>query len=288
MGFNSVDAIANAVENGNWWQSAAYKSTIPFVSANVWCDGSVGIGTPNYQPYLGTSAAATPVIASDRSIYMGPKVPDGQQKYLLNWSFSGTSGLAALTHIVLLDVLLYYPFVNGDSIDFQSLDNTQSLPRYATGEGVYAMIQMQTPGTSTRTSCDLLYTNHKGVAGQVGKNSVVGSPTIGRIINLAGNSSSVTTTAFFCDMANGDLGIRSIQNIQFGASIGGYVCIALVKPIAQISIFEQSTFSERNFFREGGILPEIKNDAAINFIFSQSNGAGTMAPIVSFFETVWG
>jgi hypothetical protein len=61
-----------------------------------------------------------------------------------------------------------------------------------------------------------------------------------------------------------------------------------VKPIAQISLQEQGTLIERNYIREGFVLPEILNGAALQIMFNQQSGAGSMGTITSYFETVWG
>jgi hypothetical protein len=151
---------------------------------------------------------------------------------------------------------------------------------------VYPVFISQTPGSIGAVTCDLNYTNSNGVAGRTLKMGVGNGVTIGRIMNLANNVTSASTP--FIQIQNGDSGVKSIQSVTFNSSVGGFVTVALVKPIAQISLQEQGTLIEKNYIREGFVLPEIVNGAALQIMFNQQSGAGSMGTITSYFETVWG
>ena len=287
MGFSTTSAIANAYDAGSFWHSSYYKSPPLFVGANVWTDLSVNTGLPLYQPYIGTPLTATAAIGTNNNyIFTGPTPPTGQQKYLLSWSIGGQGCGATGATFILYDLLVYYPFVDGTDITQQFFDNTVTLPRYTTGEGVYPIFITQTPGTNGAVTCDINYTNSKGSSGEFSKMAVGGGTTIGRIMNLsAANTTAVTP---FIQLANGTTGVRSIESVTFGASVGGFVTVALVKPIAQITNQEQGSYTEKNYIREGFVLPEIKNQAALQLMFAQASSAGSFGLVTSFFETVWG
>jgi hypothetical protein len=287
MGFSTVSAITNAYNSGSCWQGYYYKATAPSLGANVWTDLSNATGTPVYQPYIGSPLEATAAIGTNNSyMFTGPTPPAGQQKYLLNWSIGGYGGGASGAAFILYDLLLYYPFVDGTNITEQFFDNAVTLPRYTSGEGVYPVFISQTPGSIGAVTCDLNYTNSKDVAGRTLKMGVGNGVTIGRIMNLANNTTSASTP--FIQIQNGDTGVKSIESVTFNSSVGGFVTVALVKPIAQISHQEQGTLIEKNYIREGFVLPEIINGAALQIMFNQQSGAGSMGTITSYFETVWG
>lgn len=286
MGFSSVDAIATAYENGQFWQSTYYKGTAPFPGTNVWTDISTSTGLPLYQAYIGTPLKAVTITGGNNNfIFVGPTPSAGQQKYLLNWSIAGQGSGATQVTYILYDLLLYYPFVDGTDVTTQILDNTSGYSRYE-ATGVFPVFITQTPGVSGAVSCDLTYTNHNGDTGKTIKMSVGGGTSIGRIMNLG--TSAATASTPFIQLANGDRGVKLIESVAFNASVGGFVTIALVKPIAQITQGEQGTFTEKNYLRTEASLPEIKNGAALQMMFIQASGAGSIGTVTSFFETVWG
>jgi hypothetical protein len=287
MGFSTVSAITDAYNAGSCWQGYYYKGTAPFVAPNIWTDLSTTTGIPVYQAYIGTPLQATSAIGTNNSyMFTGPTPPAGQQKYLLNWSIGGNGSGASGAAFILYDLLLYYPFVDGANITEQFFDNAVTLPRYTSGEGVYPIFISQTPGSSGAVTCDLNYTNSKGVAARLSKMNVGNGTTIGRIMNLATTTTSASTP--FIQIQSGDTGVKSIQSVTFSSSVGGFVTVALVRPIAQISLQEQNTLIEKNYIREGFVLPEILNGAALQIMFNQQSGAGSIGTITSYFETVWG
>lgn len=286
MGFSSVDAVATAYENGSFWQSTYFKSAAPFIGANVWTDISTSTGLPVYQPYIGSPLSAVPVSGGKNDfIFLGPTPPAGQQKYLLNWSICGQASGATQVTYILYDLLLYYPFVDGTDITPQILDNTLGYSRYG-ANGVFPVFITQTPGVAGAVACDIIYTNQNGTTGRSLKMSVGGGTGIGRIMNLG--TSAATASTPFIQLANGDSGVAAIESVQFNATVGGFVTIALVKPIAQITQVEQGTFTEKNYLRTEAVLPQIKDGAALQMMFLQASGAGTLGLVTSFFETVWG
>lgn len=287
MGFSSVDAIATAYDNGQFWQSSYYKATAPFIGANAWTDLSISVGLPVYQPYIGTPLKGVPVIGTANNyVFLGPTPPAGQQKYLLSWSIGGQASGATGATFILYDLLYFYPYVDGTSTIQQTFDNTATLPRYADGDGVLPIFITQTPGVSGAVTCDITYTDSTGTPNRSLKMSVAGATSSARIMALS--TSSTTAATPFIQLANGDRGVRAVESVTFNSSVGGFATVALVKPLTQISNIEQGTYTERNFIREGFVLPEIKQDAALQIMFVQASGAGSMGTITSFFETVWG
>ena len=285
MGFKNVEEIASAVDDGKTWTSTIHKSTVPFIGFNAWTDMGPGVGIPTYQAYLGNPLEAVPVVGgNNKSVYLGPSLSAGKNKYLLNWAIHANSGTAAPSYWMLCDILLYYPLIDGTDLTTQIFDNTFGLPRYQDGNGVVAMLVTQTPGFAVSVQADIDYTNTVG-ATQSRKINLLGASVIGRIMNIGSSASS--SSVFFTDLNGGDLGISKVNSITFNSSVGGFVTLVLIKPITQISFIEAQVWHERNYLRDNARLPEIEQDAALNIIFNQGSAGSSLGVINSLLQTVW-
>jgi hypothetical protein len=264
MSLNSVRVLGDAADGSNTWQSFFYKTTGPNVGGR-WVDTSVGSGIPVYQAYVGSQFQATPVYGEgNRGIYAGPTPPVGLTKYLHAMSI-GTAGAGVPAHFMLCDYLMFYPLVDGDDADPQAMDNALTLPRYIDGHGVRLMCVIATP-TANSVQCTVNYTNSNGVASRIVTFGVTASGNIGLIGNTGSDSIVGTAVSPFAPLANGDKGIRSIESVTFLGGAGGFVNFVLVKPLAQIQIFEANTQAEKTFFNQNANVPEIKEGAYLNMI----------------------
>ena len=79
----------------------------------------------------------------------------------------------------------------------------------------------------------------------------------------------------FLPLANGDKGVRSIESVTMGGSAGGFCAFTLVKPLAQTTIRETNTVSERSYIIQNPSLPQVKDGAYLNFIFTSGQAAGS-------------
>jgi hypothetical protein len=167
MPFRSVAEVANAVEQGRHHIQHFFRTGVPgsFGTSNIFGDASIGSsGPPVYNAYLGTALEATQLIGQrNQGIYTGPTLPT-QERYLLSVSLTqaGTGGF--FPSVYFLDYLMFYPYIDCDSVDEQILDNPVSLPRYTDGEGVRMAFFSQTPSTGAGNSITVNYTNQDGVA----------------------------------------------------------------------------------------------------------------------------
>lgn len=285
MPFRTVNELATAqAEDGKFWQSFFYKSTQPATLSGAYGDSSVGAGTPIYNAYVGAQYEFTPLTgAGNRSIYAGPQVPTN--KYVTDVQI-GTSSSAPPMYCVFADYLGFYALIDGDITDAQDLDNTLSLTRYATGEGVQAFMGMQTPGTAVQVDATMTYTNSDGVAGRSTTFGVRGAVTIGSLANQGTSFNGTQANSAFIRLANGDKGIRSIESITFDGAIGGFVNIVLVKPLFAIQLFEQNTSAEKTFFKESGGLPLILPGAFLQFIALRGTAIAPQ-PLRGFVNFTW-
>jgi hypothetical protein len=287
MGFDTVAALAAAqASSGQFWNSFVYKSTLPAVAAaGVWADGSIGAGIPIYNAYLGAALEFTPLTGSaNRSIYTGPTISDS--KYVAMAQI-GTSAAGAPLVAMFADFLGFYPLVDTDDTAPQTMDNTQSLTRYSSGEGVQAFCVVQVPQTASATATvTLSYTNSAGVSGRTSTFGLVGASTIGNLCNIANTSNVASALTPFIPLESGDKGIRSIESVSVSTGIGGFINIVLCKPIFTLQLLEQNTVAEKVFFKESGTLPAVQPGAFLQFLTLRGS-ATTPIPFRASLDFTW-
>lgn len=264
MGFASVKQFAEADAAGRTFTSYYRKAYTASLTAAMWLDNSTVAGGPPANFYAASPLAATTLDGS-RGIYHGDdKSPSAM--FLTHWGVV-CSSVNPRGQQILLDYLLYYPFVDSDDLAQQDMDNTVTLPRYTDGEGVMVMPVCQSAfaGGGQYT---FNYTNQDGVS----KTSPVqqaGTPlTIGSIGNIVvGNASGGANTAWpFCTLAHGDRGVRSIESVTFSVANGGLLAFVLVRPLADNAIREASTMSEKEFVARAPGAPRVYDGAYLNTI----------------------
>jgi hypothetical protein len=295
MPFRNVSEYADYRSTGAWHQAAYLRTTAPASGVTGrWVDVSVGAGHPVYNAYAGTPLTAQALINnnSNRAVYTGPNPGPGETKHLHSLTVDTTtsSGGPPQTY-VLCDYLLYYPFIDTDTTDIQTLDNTVTIPRYTTGEGVQCFVVIQAPTTATNFNglCTVTYTNSDGVSGRTTTFAIIGSDRVGILVNAGNNSASVATQAQcspFIPLAPGDKGIRSIQSVQMDSGIGGLVAFVLCYSVASIPLFNIFAQTEKTFFSRTGRAPKIEQGAFLHFIACA--GSASVAIFRSSLTFVWG
>lgn len=266
MGFQSFAAIGRKAAEDTHWQYV-YKATTPNPGTLGFCvDLNQSSGIPKYNPFPGSALSATPISGvGNLGVYPGTFVP-GRTKHLLRWQMIQTvvaNGPPDFLH--LCDYLMFYPLIDTDSLDPQTMDNTDSLPRYQTGEGVQIALIIQSP-LSTSSAITLTYTNSDGVSGRTSTFNLIAGATIGVCATGSGPLGGAGEATPFFPLASGDKGVRSIESAQMTSGSGGFVLAALVKPLADLAIYEASIPSEKHFGIFGQNLPEIMPEACLNFI----------------------
>jgi hypothetical protein len=288
-GFTSVDMIADAVTNGRVHQQMYYKPTMFFPGAAVWFDGSASSGTPIYNPYLNTALVGTALSNSTNlGINTGPSLANEQSKYLLTAGLS-MSGSGIPATAVLLDYLLFYPFVDCSELGQQDMIANDNLPRYRDGVGVFPIVVVQIPniaGSFGKMTMNYLDTDENDQTVNV---ELIGSTTIGTMMQTTdiGKNAAAGSRSLFPRVADGTKGMKAIKNVTFATSMGGFCTIVLVKAIATIPVWEQATFSEKTYFQHTATLPEIKDGAFLNLSFIQASGGGAISPITGYFDFIW-
>lgn len=241
--------------------------------SGTWLDLSMAAGYPIPNYY-----ASNPLESRYMSYSRQKGVFHGHGNYndkrLFETMVMGTVTQWANTPIIMLDYLMYYPFIDeGDDTD-QFMDNVESLPRYVDGKGVQ-MMAVSLGSRSGGQTFQITYTNQDGVAGRVtplimGNNT---STVNGSLMNTSGTLTIQGSTPFL-PLQGSDTGVRSVQSVRMISGVDtGIFALVLVKPLATTCFYDASTVSYKNHVSDSGLVPpKIENDAYINFLI-MSNGS---------------
>jgi hypothetical protein len=269
-GFGGVRDYVRAHEEGR--QSFCSFRKVPSQAsvAGWWVDLSMAAGNPKPNYYASEPLVAATLPGFGGMLHGDDKAPG--RKFMTEWSLcTPTAGLVG--QYKLLDYLLYYPFIDGDDLDAQVLDNTVELPRYQDGDGVRVMAVAVAPSTGGgRLEFD--YIDHEGNL----RTSPVNFLSVAAA-NIASLLSTEPATAGaggpFLALASGSTGLRRIVEVRNIVANGGLFALVLVKPLADHAVREIGTPSVRRFaIEEGFLLPQIEDDAYLNPIM---NCAATVA-----------
>lgn len=280
-GFANIAEYVNAFDAGRTHFCSFRKVPSQATVAGWWADLSMSAGNPLPNYY-----ASSPLVAATLNGFRGVFHGDDKspaQKHLSSLMLV-TQSSNALGQYQLLDYLLYYPFIDGDSSDSQGMDNTVTLPRYASGDGVRAMAVAVAP---TNGSGQFTYVYEDQDGNEQTSPVQYCSTTAAGISSLLTSQQAVANAppGAFLSMASGSRGIRKIKSVQFGVANGGLMCIVLVKPLADIALYEASTPNEVDFIRTRPGPPRIYDGAYLNFIYNGSTlSAATVVGAANF---VW-
>jgi hypothetical protein len=207
-----------------------------------------------------SSPLTSATLVSNEGIYHGGNVSTAQ-KYLKR--LMACSSSAPLT-LQMNDILLYYPAIDGDSTDEQTLINSVSYSRVSPNV-VQAYLVAQ--GSYT------------------GGNQFFLTYTYG---TLASAGVSAGTFGWAIPLAFGDTGITSVQSIQFLTAGGGIFALVLAAPIGTMTIVEANVPTEKDFLIDNGLsMPEIKDGAFLGFLGCPT-GSLAAVPIYGVANFVWG
>jgi hypothetical protein len=255
-----------------------------------WQDWSYASGQPAYDARIGTALAFNPFVAARNDAIWFPPIPSDQTRHLAKVTMrSSASGTGQVVfNSVIYDLLGVYPLIDGDSTDTQDLDNTLTLPRYADGAGVMAVLvnhvapQLQAgDGTYTYTGSDnVQYTKPISVlnAGQNKVCSASGTTSIGAI-GMATNSPV--------------RGIKSVDAITFTTPPGGLFAIYMVRLLGTVANHDglavaEKIATEKCFCRENGMMMPVVHDGAWLGFFYRPNGGARSATLFGDLTFVWG
>lgn len=299
MGFTTVGEYAAADEAGQVWLTGFRKavSSSATTTAN-WADYTYFAGSPPANFYASTPLTAA-LVESSRGLYV-PSVSPATQHLknliLMTGAASATGTGNGRQHIALCDYLLYYPFIDTDAVgEEQVLDNTVTLPRYAT-EGGYVIAVAQS-ASSAVGQFTMNYTNQDGTAGRVSANTF--TPIVaggGQLINASGAGASYNP---FMYLQAGDRRVRSIESVTFTVAGGGLMALVIVRPLLMCKVSQECRRTTSGNLESYGSAeefssiihkagaPRIYDGAVLGLVAAGYAGSLASSFLSGVIETIW-
>lgn len=284
-GFSNTKELVDAENTGKTRYFTWRKSPSQATPTRIWFDLAMSPGNPVPKYWFDSTPLIAKAISQseDGGIAHGGAVSP-LKKYVRTITALATAATALPMPMILCDYLLYYPSCDDSFAGEQELINSVTLPRYTDGEGVQ-MIAITVAGRTGGQLFTVRYTNQDGVADRqtpsIRQNT---SAVLGTLVSTDG--AAISSVGPFLPLQEGDTGVRSIQGVtMLGADVGLFTLI-LVKPLAQMQIRGIDAPVEKDFFLETATLPEIKDDAYLNFLCLPQGSLAATA-IHGDIKTVW-
>ena len=286
---SSFRDLVNAENEGKTHFATWRKQPSQATAGNVWFDLSMSPGNPVPNYYAASPLIAVPLAQStDGGISHGGNVAQlGYKKFIKTFMVMTTSANAAPSYLVLLDYLMYYPFVDMSLTDPQTLTTSIPLPRYPTGLGVQMMaVEVAAQSGVGNPQFVVNYTNSDGVSGRQTPAIACGAATAtGSIITSA--QAVRFSAAPFLPLQENDRGVQSVQSVTFLTPDIGLISLVLVQPIENICARGIDAPAERVPVVDFINMPQIQDDAYLNLIIS-APGSLSGAPFHGYIQSVWG
>lgn len=288
--------MLRAYEEGRTHAQRFYKGSNITTGDARWQDWSFAPGQPPYDARVGTPGRFNPFVAQGNDAVWFPGINEGETRHLagvtLRCLANGT-GQVRVNGIV-YDLMGVYPLIDGDSTDIQLLDNTQGLPRYQDGAGIFpVLVNHIAPGVAN-AAVQFTYLDHNGVerssAGGcllAGAGFVTSAPVNSTVAGASG--------ALSLPLVAGSRGVRAVTSIRFVTPPGGLFSLYLYKPLLPVTNQDgtgsqtETIASERQvLLTHGWHAPRIYDGAHLGMFFMT---AGSARPLISVFgnmEFVWG
>jgi hypothetical protein len=287
MAIRCLRDINEAFANGRWHLQRFIKNAGSSYTTQ-WADAGFQSGHPPANARIGIPLEFTPVEAERNQYIWFPGINSSETRYLASVTMrSNQSTFNSYASIVLFDLVGYYPMIDGDNDEEQTLDNTETLPRYTTGDGL-ALVFVNHVNAGTQNGVAVVsYTNSAGTSQST--TVAVSNNGLNLVGSGTGSTAATQTGAIGCALANGAKGVRSVQSVRFSTMPGGLWCLYLIKKLATVVGGDNTVAVEKEFFSTAGCrLPIIPDGAAISWF---SRIGGSTARTVTWFGNfvfVWG
>jgi hypothetical protein len=300
MGFETVKAWADSEAAGRSWLSFFRKvpASTPTIG-DQWFDYSTasGVPVPNYY-------ASSPLVAATLEPEKGIFVPEQlTDRYLKSVTIMSAAASASVNNnqnqqLMLLDYLLYYPFIDLDAAgEEQVFDNTVTLPRFTDGVGVKMMLVAQAP-TVGGGQFTVKYIDTNDVEQTTAIIFCAAAQPSGALVSAV---SAATGLSPFIPLVAGGKGIKRIVSMTMNVANGGLAALVLVKPVEMAYAREECrrpTASptesygdaqqiERVWMRAGA--PVLEAGGFFGWIGNTAAASGSLAsaPLVGMIESFW-
>jgi len=211
-------------------------------------------------------------------------------KHLLNASAFSSATTTAPAIMMLYDMLACYTITSVTTTGAQSFTGQAAWARYADGSGVRAFLVPSVVMGAGSPTVQLSYTNSASVAGRLtpAAPSLPVINTTAPVGSIAYAGTGVGKYGPFLPMMAGDAGIKSVQSINFSATMtSGVMNLVICKPLAYMPITTVGVASERDFVNMLPSMPRIYDGACLHWAMY----AGAATPVNSSFmghiDTAW-
>lgn len=293
MAIRSYKDLVDAEENGQTFFGSFRKNLNAVTGVNSWFDVTLSPGNPLPFYYASTPLIGAPMgQAVNGGMPHNPPVENlGYKTYLktLNITQGGVTSIST-GPMILMDYLFYYPFIDTGTTDEQFLDNTASLTRYTSGQGVSVMaVQMAGLLGSGNPTFQFTYTNQNGELKTSPRQTCGTATLVGNLATANGGGFSGSASNYpFLILCPEDTGIRSVQSVTFDSPDIGLLAFVLVKPIEQIALREVSSTAERTPVIDFFDLPVIADNAYLSILMNSGLSNISNGPYIGTIQTVWG
>lgn len=285
MALANIKQMVDAELEGRMRRYDWRKTPSQTTTARLWFDLAMSPGNPPPKYWFDAPPGIAKTVAqsTDGGLFHGANVsPSDKYLRLVTSRASVATGLPMT--LILCDYLLYYPSIDDSVTDVQPLTNSASLPRYTDGKGVQA-IAVSVAGRTGGQQFNFSYTNQDGVSGRTSQTVTQNTAAaIGTVVTSA--TATQLSGNPFIGLQSGDSGIRSIDSVtMLGADVGLFTLI-LVKPLAQTTIKEITAPYEKDFLILSQSVPQIEDDAYLNFLCLPQ---GTLAAtaLIGDMKVIW-
>lgn len=285
MSYLGLKDYADSIDGAGQYRIFGWrKSPSQATTAAVWFDLSMSPGNP-VPNYYASSPAVAAVLNGNEGLFHGSNVSPSTKRLKTIMGLTATATALPLRAVV-MDYLLYYPFMDMGTNDEQFMTNSVTLPRWTDGRGVQVVAVMTNPQVTGGATFRINYTNSAGVSGRISPDVTCNTATaIGSVIS-AGAAGTVPSLLYL-PLQSGDTGVRSIESFTMvSGSDVGLICLVLVKPTGGFNLRTITAPSEKVFMDEGFYEPVIQDGAYLNmFVCPQGTLAATA--LYGTIETVW-
>lgn len=294
MGFPNIQEWADSIDDGRFNVSTFRKQVSSAATvANDFIDYTYFSGNPPANFYA-TTPLESSTIDQSRGIY----IPNISGQFIKSVTLmSAAASTASITnqnqHHVLMDYLIYYPFIDTDVVgEEQTFTTPATLPRYTDGTGVQ-IIAVSQSASSTVGTFTVNYTNSDGVSGRTSAATFTKAVGGGGVL-VSSTTNAVSGSQRFIELQAGDKGVRSIEGVTFSAAGGGLMALVLVRPLWNIFSAEEcrsnaAAFGAATYFEAVLNKPtvEIKQGAVLGIVGLGNAGSLASSVLVGSLETVW-
>jgi hypothetical protein len=300
MAINSIKDLVLAHRNGQSWTSYFFKNAADLFLDNRWFDISFSSGRPGYNARVGAALEFTPVVAERNQSIWFPPIDAGQKRYLQGVSIRPKVSLQNQSSVMfqLIDLVGYYPLIDGETTDPQTMDNAESLPRYASGEGVQMFLLGHISPATATGSATIVYVDSDGVEQTTTVGVVGAANSINRIASSISTLSGTTSGNMFIPLASGSKGVRSVKTITFGTAPGGLYVIYLARPMMEWAHWSDGySFQEANGHKSfvavcnctknAGAMPIVLDGASLELLYLQNGGGRRIESLIGSYTFVW-